>query len=152
MVHIAAFSIDSDDKVHLSKKALIAYLKVDEVSTKVPSEYGNFADIFSPKLALELYKYMGINNYAIKLVDDWQSSYDPIYSLGPVELKTLEIYIENNLANSVIKSFKSSVEALIFFDKKLDRGLKLGMDYCRLNNLMMKNRYLSFLIGELLNW
>ncbi len=69
----------------------------------MPSEYTDFADVFSPKLAVELPKHMRINDHAIELVDDWQPPYSPIYSLRPVELETLKAYIENNLANGLIK-------------------------------------------------
>ena len=63
-----------------------------------------------------------MNDYAIKLVHNRQLSYEPIYSLGPVELKTLKTYIETNLANDFIKLIKSLAKAFIFFDKKLDRN------------------------------
>ncbi len=57
--------------MHPSKMAQIAYLKVDEAATEVSSEYADFADIFSPKLAVELSEYTRINDHAIELVDDW---------------------------------------------------------------------------------
>ncbi len=88
--------------MHLSRKTQIAHLKVDEVPTKVPSEYVDFADVFLPKLAVELPEHTKINNHAIKFVDDWQPPYSLIYNLGPVELETLKTYIENNLANGFI--------------------------------------------------
>ncbi len=59
------------DKVHPSRRVQIAHLKADEAPTEVPSEYADFADVFSPKLAAELPEHNGINNHAIKLVDDW---------------------------------------------------------------------------------
>ena len=70
VVYVATFSIDLGDEVHPSKKAQIAYLKADKVSIKVSSKYADFVDIFSPKLAVKLLEYTGINNYAIKLVDN----------------------------------------------------------------------------------
>ncbi len=56
--------------MHPSKRVQIAHLKGDEAPSKVPSEYANFADVFSPKLAVKLSEYTGINNHAIKLVDN----------------------------------------------------------------------------------
>ncbi len=56
--------------MHPSKRTQIAYVKVDEAPIEVPSKYTDFADIFSSKLFVKLPKYMGINNHAIKLVDD----------------------------------------------------------------------------------
>ena len=43
---------------------------MDEAFTKVFSKYTNFANVFSSKLAIELPKYISINNHIIKLVDD----------------------------------------------------------------------------------
>ncbi len=71
VVYIAFLSVDSGDKVYPSKKAQIAYLKADEAFTEVSSKYADFTDIFSPKLAARLSEYTEINDYTIKLVDDW---------------------------------------------------------------------------------
>ena len=70
IIHIAALSVDSGNKIHPSKKAQIAHLKVDEAPFKVPSKYVDFVDVFLPKLAAKLLDHTRINNYAIKLVDD----------------------------------------------------------------------------------
>ncbi len=115
------------------------------------SKYTDFADVFSSKLVAELLEHIGINDYAIELVDDWQPPYDPIYSLGPVELETLKAYIKNNLANGFIKPSKSPTGAPIFFDKKPDNNLRLWVDYRGLNNLTLKNSYPLPLVGESLD-
>ncbi len=115
--------------MHPLKRAQIAHLKVDKVFSKVPSEYADFADIFSLKLAVELPEHTKINNHTIKLVDDWQPLYDPIYSLGPMELEILKAYIKNNLVNGFIRPFKSPAWAPIFFNKKSDDSLRLCIDY-----------------------
>ena len=67
------------------KRVQIAYLKADKALTKMPSNYADFADIFSLKLAAELLKYTGINNHAIELIDDQQLSYGLIYCLDSIE-------------------------------------------------------------------
>ncbi len=125
VIHIAVLSIDSSDEVYPSKKAQIAHLKADEAPTKVPSKYTYFADVFSPKLAIELLQHMKINNYTIELVDDQQPPYGPFYSLGPVELETLKTYVKNNLTNDFIKPSKFSIGAPILFDKKTKRGFTI---------------------------
>ncbi len=56
--------------MHLSRRAQIAHLKADEAPSKVPSEYTDFANVFSPKLAAKLSEYTEINNHTIKLVDN----------------------------------------------------------------------------------
>lgn len=143
--------MDLGDKVHLSKRALIAHLKADETVTKVLSQYADFADIFLSKLVAELSEYTGIKDHAIELVDDWQSLYSLIYSLGPVELEILKTYIENNLANDFIKPSKSPIGVTIFFDKKPNGRLRLSRDYRGLNNLIIKNKYPLLLIKESLD-
>ncbi len=148
VIHIAALSVNLDDKVHPSRRAQIAHLKVDKASTKVPSGHADFADVFSPKLAAELPEHTGINDYAIELVDDQQPSYGPIYSLGPMELETLKAYIKNNLASGFIRRSKSPAGAPILFNKKSDSSLRLCVDYRGLNNLTIKNRYRLPLVGE----
>ena len=65
-------------------------------------KYADFADIFSKKLAEVLSERIGIHKQAIQLEDGKQPPYRPIYSLSLVELKTLKIYIETNLANGFI--------------------------------------------------
>ena len=70
MIYIVAITIDLSDKIHPSKRAQIAYLKADKVLTKISSKYADFADVFLPKLPIELLKHMRINNHTIKLVDD----------------------------------------------------------------------------------
>ena len=123
----------------------------NKASTSIPTEYSDFANVFSPELALELPEHTGINDHAIELVDDRQPPYGPIYSLGPVELETLKTYIETNLKNGFIRPSKSPAGAPIFFDKKPDRSLQLCVDYRGLNNLTIKNRYSLPLVGEFLD-
>ena len=82
IVHITAFSVKLRNDVHSSKRIQINHLNVDEAPTKVPSKYANFADIMSLKLVIKLHKHRGINDHAIKFVNDWQTPYGPIYSLA----------------------------------------------------------------------
>ena len=132
-------------------RSQVSGLIAKKAPTKVPAEYSNFADVFSPDLASELPKHTGINDHAIELVDGQQLPYGPIYSLGPVELETLKAYIKINLANGFIKPSKSPAGTLILFHRKLDGSLQLYVDYRGFNNLTIKNRYPLPLIGELLD-
>ena len=70
MVYITAFNIDLDDEMHASKRFQIAYLKADKAFTKILSEYANFADVFSLKLATKLSKHIKIKNKTIELVNN----------------------------------------------------------------------------------
>ena len=131
VVHVASLSstpLASLD-VHSSRRPQVSGLIAEEALTKVSAEYSDFADVFSPDLASELPEHTGIINHAIELVDGQQPPYEPIYSLGPVELETLKAYIETNLANGFIRPFKSPAGAPILFDRKTDGSLRLCVDY-----------------------
>ena len=79
--------------------------------------------------AAELPKYTGMNNYAIKLEEDKQPLFGPIYSLEPVKLKTLKTYIKTNLVIGFIRPSKSLAEAPILFNQKPNRSICLCVNY-----------------------
>ena len=83
------------------------------------------------------------HDHAIDLVDDKQPPYGPIYSLSENELSILRAYIDKNLANGFIRPSKSPADAPILFVPKTNGGLRLCVDYRGLNNLTIKNQYVS---------
>ena len=58
---------------------------------------------------------LNINKYTIDLERGKQAPYEPIYSLGPVELEIFKIYIETNLVNKFIQLSKFPAKVAIFF-------------------------------------
>ena len=147
VVHVS--SLGSRMTIHPARKAQLALLLTEEVT--VPVEYSDFADVFSEKSANVLPEQTGANEHAIELEEGKQPPYRPIYSLRPVELKTLKTYIKTNLANGFIRASKSPAGAPILFVRKPDGSLRLCVDYRGLNNLTIKNRYPLPLIGESLD-
>ena len=111
---------------------------MNEAFTRVFSKYINFADIFLLKLAVELLKYININNYAIKLINNSQLLYGLNYSLRLIELEILKAYIKNNLVNMFIRLFKFLAKTPIFFNKKPNKSLRLCIDYQGINYLIIK--------------
>ena len=158
VIHVASLSSNTSPSsfplklnVYPSYRPQVFGLIAKKAPTKVPAEYLDFADIFSSDLTSKLLKHTRINDHAIELVDGQELSYGPIYSLGPVELKTLKAYIKTNLANGFIRLCKSPAGALILFDRKSDGSLWVCVDYQSFHNLMIKNRYPLLLIGESLD-
>ena len=152
VVHIAALDIKGTNMaVHPSWTAQIKLLKANEAPTTVPTKYSDNTDVFSSEFAAELPEHTGINDHTIELKDGKQPPYGPIYSLEPVELETLKAYIKTNLANSFIRPSKSPAGVPILFDRKPNGSFRLCVDYCGLNNLIIKNRYPLPLIGESLD-
>ena len=93
IVHIASLSSNALPNsfplklnIHLSCKSQVSGLIAEKALTKVSTEYLDFADVFSPDLASEFLEYIGINDHVIELVNGHQPPYEPIYSLGAVEL------------------------------------------------------------------
>ena len=62
---MVALSEISDDKVHILKKAQIAYLKVDKAFSKMLNKYADFANVFLLKLAAKILEHIKINNLVI---------------------------------------------------------------------------------------
>ncbi len=141
----------AESSIHHFQAAQIAALQWDKALTKIPAKYSDYADIFSSDLAIKPPKNTGMNEHAIELIKEKQSPYGPIYALNPVELVTLKTYIETYLKTGFIPPFKSPAVASILFDKKLDGGLCLCIDYQSLNNLTIKNQYPLPLIEEALD-
>ena len=125
--------------VHFKRQAQVETLLFNKAPTEVPAKYSDYSDVFSAENAAELPENIGINEHAIKLEEDKQPPFGPIYSLGPVELETLKTYIKTNLANGFIRPFKSPAGAPILFDRKPDGSLRLCVDYWGLNNITIKN-------------
>ena len=69
---------------------------------KILIKYSDFLEIFLEKKSLVLSKIIKLNQYAIKLQKSQQLPYKLIYSLSPVKLKILKIYIKTNLPNSFL--------------------------------------------------
>ena len=136
--------------IHPAGDALLALLLAKKVT--VPTKYSDFANVFLEKSAKVAPERTGANEHMIKLKKGKQPPYELIYSLMPVELKTLKTYIETNLTIGFIRESKSSASAPILFVRKHNGSLYLCVNYRGLNNLTIKNWYLLPLIGKSLDW
>ena len=145
VVHV----VPLDLRIHPDREAQIALLLTEEV--KISDKYLDFANVFSKEKTLVLPERTELNEHAIDLDDGKQQPYGPIYSLRPMELETLETYIQTYMKNIFMRPSKFPAGAPILFDKKPDGSLLLCVDYRGLNNLTIKNRYLLPLIGESLD-
>ena len=150
MVYVSSPSLKSKMTIHPARGAQIASLLAKKVT--VLAKYSDFANVFLEESAKMVSKCTGISKHAIELEDDKQPPYGPIYSVGPMELKTLKTYIKTNLGNDFIQPLKFPTGAPILFVCKPNGSLQLCVNYRGLNNLTIKNRYPLPLISESLNW
>ena len=150
VVYVASFSSTLLD-IYPSCRPQMVGLIAKKSLIKISAKYADFLNVFSPDLAFKLFKHTGINNHIIKLVNNQQLPYKPIYSLKSIKLETLKAYIEINLANGFIRLSKSQIGASIFFNQNLNRLLWLYANYRGFNNFTIKNWYPLPIVGELLN-
>ena len=65
-----------------------------------------------------------------------------IYALSKKELKTLRESLNKDLVRGFIRKSTSLAEYPILFVPKKNSLLQQCIDYCKLNNIIIKNRYL----------
>ena len=85
-------------------------------------------------------------NYIINLKEGKVLLNLPIYNLSYKELKILQEYLNSLIEKGQIRPSKSLAGVLILFILKLDRTLRLYIDYRGLNKVIIKNRYLLLLL------
>ena len=75
-----------------------------------------------------------------------------LYPLSHNELEALHEYIDKMLKTDKIRPSKGSARVLVFFVLKMHgRGLRVVVDYCGLNVIMIKDRYPLPLMSELMD-
>ena len=72
VVHIGSTSSDVSPSFFALDRPQISGLIAKKAPTKIPAEYSDFADVFSPDLISKLPKHIGINDHTIELVEGYQ--------------------------------------------------------------------------------
>ena len=67
------------------------------------------------------------------------------------KLAILKEYINKNLKKGFIKELTLKAKALVLFVLKKDSRLQLVVNYCKLNNVIIKDRYSTLLLAKLNN-
>jgi hypothetical protein len=89
-------------------------------------------------------------NHAIDLKGRTHPSWGPIYPLSVVKLKVLYENLNEILRIGQIQPSKSLAGApILFILKAYQKGLRLCIDYQRLNKITVLNRYLLPCMNEL---
>jgi hypothetical protein len=122
----------------------------ERIINEISSQYAEFHDIFSKIDAHKLSKHDS-QNHIIKILSSREFFFDSIYNLFAAELKILKTYIDKYMKKKFIRKSMSFANILIFFVKKFDDKLHLCVNYRELNEIIIKNRYLLFLINKILN-
>lgn len=116
----------------------------------VPPEFREFADVFS-KVESKRLPLRKPYDHAIDLEPGKVPPYSKIYPLAPAERDALREFVDENLRKGYIRPSKSPAAAPVFFIKKKDGTLRMVVDYRRLNDITVKNRYPLPLTMELVD-
>ncbi|SLM34531.1 gag polymerase env [Lasallia pustulata] len=71
--------------------------------------------------------------------------------MSPAELNVLKVYLNNAVKAGIIRKSISPAASPVMFVPKLDGSLRLVIDYRRLNDITIKNRYPLPLISDMLD-
>jgi len=137
---------NSDAQMLCSRK-----IKSNLAIVEISKEYQKYKILFEKESDQETLLKHQSWDHEIKLIDDKKLTKQFIYSLSTEKLNALWQYLKENMQKKFIKELQSSAEYSILFVLKLNKSLKLCVDYRALNNIMIKNSYSLSLISELQN-
>lgn len=103
---------------------------------RLPEKYFNFANVFDKNKTDRLPKHSQYN-LAIKIKEEKQPSFGPVYDKSLIELGVLCDYINVMLAKKFIWPLKSPSETPVFFVPKKNGGLCLCVDFWGLNTVII---------------
>ncbi len=136
------------------KRFLIVIKKINENNNKISNEisfqYVAFQDIFFEIKAHKFLKH-DFHDHVIEILSSRDSFFDLIYNLSATKLKILKNYIDEYMKKNFIIEFVSFAKVLILFVKKTNDKFRLCVNYKKLNEIIIKNRYSLFFINENLN-
>ncbi|MBW0468154.1 hypothetical protein O181_007869 [Austropuccinia psidii MF-1] len=122
--------------------------EIETLMKVVPSVYHQYLDVFS-KVKAEILNPHRACDHHIELEGSVAPS-GVIYSLSNQESDRLRAYISENVEKGFICPSSSSTGAPFLSVKKKDGGLHLCVDYCKLNAITRKSKYLAPPMNQLL--
>jgi hypothetical protein len=122
----------------------------EDIQRKLPQFHHEFTDVFSRQLATVLPPHRPYD-HKIDLLPGYEDhGHGSLYGMSHDELRVLKKYLEENLATRAINVSTSRASSPVLFVKKPGGGLRLCVDYRKLNAITVKNRYPIPLIRETL--
>ena len=141
--------VRESEKLHAFFEILENVSTSKETTRHVSHIYRNWKHLFRKETTTTtLFKHQSWD-HEIKLKSRKQFTFEFIYALSQKELKILKTYLNENLTKEFIKKSQSSTKYSILFVFKKNDTFRLCVDYRKLNNITIKNRYSLFNINEL---
>jgi len=125
--------------------------KARESLKHIPRIYNSWEHLFQEEETTKALPKHQSWNHEIKLEPSKKPTFGPIYALSKKELLILRKYLAENKKKEFIKKSQSRAGYSILFTLKKDEELRLCVDYRKLNDITIKNRYPLPNISELQN-
>jgi transposase InsO family protein len=138
------------DSTMIRRKSLPDVRVLEKRATPViPQEYKEFAKLFEEELGLEALPKHQPWDHEIVLEEGKTPGFQPIYGMSEKELQELKEYIDKNIKKGFIRKSESPAGFPVMFVPKKNGKLRLCVDFRRLNEITIKNRYPLPNISEL---
>ncbi len=141
-VRVSEENCESSENSELSNKAKKSLKHILRI-------YNSWEHLFQEEATAEALSKHQSWNHEIKLESGKQFTFELIYALFKKKLEVLREYLAENEKKEFIKKSQSQAGYLILFVSKKDETLRLCVDYRKLNNITIKNRYPLSNISEL---
>ena len=126
-------------------------LRNKDLFTKILDEYKQWKHLFLKKITTKALLKHQTWDHEIILESSKTFTFEFIYALFEKKLRILREYLNENLKKKFIRKSQSSTRYSILFVFKKDEKLRLCVDYRKLNEIIIKNRYSLSNINELQN-
>ncbi len=128
------------------QKALTAKAPPD--FSKLPDYLQSYKRLFSPQEANALPPHRPGVDHDIELVEGAVPPCSRMYSMSRDELEVLRKYVTDEINKGYIRTSNSPCASNVLFVRKASGGLRLCVDYRKLNDLTVKDRTTIPLTGE----
>jgi hypothetical protein len=122
----------------------------EQILAKLPPNYADFVDVFSKSQSDELPPHRSLNHKIELLPDATPLRAHPLYSMSTEQLVAPKEYLTENLWKKWIIPSGAEYNFPVLFAKKPNGGLRLYVDYRKLNARTHKNTYPLLLIKKTL--
>ena len=144
---IVKWAVDNKEDWEREEEVEVDYRKIKDI---VLQKFLKWRKVFG-KVESERMLTRKIWDHTIDLKKTFKPRKERIYPLSRNKREEVQNFIEDQLKKGYIRPSKSSQILLVFFVSKKDRGKKIVINYCNLNDQTVKNNYLLPLIMDLID-
>ena len=144
---IVKWAVDNKEDWGREEEVEADYKKIEEI---VPKRFLKWKKVFG-KIESKRMPTRKIWDYAIDLKETFKPQKGRIYPLSKNKREEVQNFVNDQLRKRYIRPSKSSQTSLVFFIGKKDGSKRMVIDYCNLNNQIVKNNYPLPLITDLID-